>query len=242
MIGISTNCLADVSLEKALEVLSGMTGTVEIMDDGLHFMETAGTAECFSLDFFVHAPCRGVNLASQLEPIRRASVEVISGSAEVASELGAMGIVVHPGYISHVMCRDAGVSALGKSLSGLREISDEYSVDFFFENMPRWDYFLLKEPGELPLIEDFGLALDVGHAKTNSCLDEFLKVPAAHFHLHDNDGKEDLHLAVGAGCIDFGPVLDAVGRSGSAGIIEANTLEGAKESLEYIRVHRPDLF
>lgn len=242
MIGVSTSCLADVPLEHALDVLYDITDIVEIVDDGLHYMDNTNIADFFDFKYFVHAPSRGVNISSQLEIIRKASVEVIRQCAGIASGIGAEKVVVHPGYFSHIMQRDIGIFQLERSLLELGEISGEYSVTFMIENMPEWSYFLLKRPEELPLIEGFEFILDVGHANTNSCLDEFLEYPASHFHLHDNYGKEDSHLAPGKGNIDFGPVFDAVERNRAPAIVEVNTLEGAKAGLEYIRKMRPGLF
>lgn len=241
MIGVSTSCLSDVPLEHALDVLYDITDSIEIVDDGLHYMDNAEIPECFDFHYFIHAPSRGVNIASQLETIRKASVEVLRHCAEIASEIEAGAVIIHPGYFSHVLQRDIGIFQLEKSLLDLSEISGEYSVTFLIENMPEWNYFLLKRPEELPLIDGFGFALDVGHANTNSCLDEFLEVPVSHFHLHDNNGKDDSHLALGRGNIDFGPVFDAIERNGTPAIIEVNSLEGAKGSLEYIRNMRPGL-
>ncbi|WP_421908357.1 sugar phosphate isomerase/epimerase family protein [Methanolacinia petrolearia] len=242
MIGVSTSCLSDVPLEHALDVLYDLTGIVEIVDDGLHFMDNADIAECFDFRYFIHAPSRGVNITSQLEIIRKASVEVIRQCAGIASGIDADRVIIHPGYFSHVLQRDIGIFQLEKSLIELEKISGEYSITFLVENMPEWNYFLLKRPEELPLIRDFGFVLDVGHANTNSCLDEFLEVPISHFHLHDNFGKEDSHLAPGKGNIDFGPVFDAIEKNDVPGILEVNTLESAKSGLEYIRKMRPGLF
>jgi len=242
MIGISTSCLAEVPLEHALDVLYDITDTVEIVDDGLHYMDNPDIAECFDFNYFIHSPSRGVNISSQLEIIRKASVEVLAQCAGIASDIDAGAVIIHPGYFSHILQRDIGIFQLEKSLLELGGIADEYSVRFLVENMPEWNYFLLKRPEELPLINGFGFVLDVGHANTNSCLDEFLQEPVSHFHIHDNNGKEDSHLPPGKGNIDFGPVFDAIERNGAPGIIEVNTIEGAKKSLEFIRKMRPGLF
>ncbi len=241
MIGISTSCLADVPLEYALDVLYDITDTVEIVDDGLHYMDNADIAGCFDLRYFIHAPSRGVNIASQLEIIRKASVEVIAHCAGIASEIDAGAVIIHPGYFSHVLQRDIGIFQLERSLLELNNIAGEHSIRFLVENMPEWNYFLLQKPEELPLIDGFGFVLDVGHANTCSCLKEFLQVPVSHFHIHDNNGKEDSHLQPGKGNIDFGPVFDAIERNGAPGIIEVNSLESAKNSLEFIKNVRPTL-
>ncbi len=100
--------------------------------------------------------------------------------------------------------------------------------------MGNWEYFLLKTPEELPLLGDASFALDVGHAHQNHCLAEFLQFPAAHYHLHDNGGREDSHLALGEGTIDFKPVVDAVQHNNVIPIIEVATFEGVVKSIRML--------
>ena len=79
---------------------------------------------------------------------------------------------------------------LTRSLTELSAAAREYGVSFSVENMGDWEYFFLKTPEELPLIEGYNFTLDVGHAHQNHYLKEFLAVPAQHYHLHDNDGMQ----------------------------------------------------
>lgn len=56
--------------------------------------------------------------------------------------------------------------------------------------------------------ENFGFCLDVGHHNVFSSVDlktwlEALGEKICEVHLHDNDGKEDTHLAIGKGKVDF---------------------------------------
>jgi sugar phosphate isomerase/epimerase len=107
-------------------------------------------------------------------------------------------------------------------------------VRYFIENMGNWEYFFLKTPGELPLIGDSPFALDVGHAHQKFSLTEFLRFPASHFHLHDNKGKEDSHLALGEGTIDFGPVMKAVQKNNVTPILEVSTFDGVMRSIRML--------
>lgn len=230
MLGISSFCLHDLPLTAALETLRGLTDTVEIMDDGNHYLETAEPLESYDLRFFLHAPSRGVNIASLREPIRRASVEVLSQCFGVAAEVGAP-VIIHPGYFAWKEEREAALGQFRRSLGELKRAAADLSVTFCVENMPAWDYFLLRFPGDVALLEGQGLALDVGHARLNGCLGEFLKLPLTHVHLHDNDGKNDSHAAVGKGSIDFGAVMRAVERDHAPAIVEVATLEGVLSSM-----------
>ena len=234
MFGISTFCLHELPLPAALDRLRGLTDTVEILDDGNHYLETAEPLEGRPFRYFIHAPARGVNIASLREPIRRASVEVLAQCFTVAAEVDAP-VIVHPGYSAWKGEREAAVARLRKSLADLKLAAGERAVTFYVENMPPSNYFLLRTPDELPILDGQGFALDVGHAQLNGCLSGFLDHPLAHVHLHDNDGKADSHEPVGTGGIDFRPVIWAAERDHASAIVEVATLEGVLSSLEVLK-------
>ncbi|MDD1689288.1 MAG: sugar phosphate isomerase/epimerase [Methanoregula sp.] len=231
MFGVSSFCLHQLPLADALEKISTITDRIEVMDEGLHYLESAELLRSYDHHFSIHAPSRGTNIASRLETIRRASVEVMSQCMKIAAEVGG-GVVIHPGYYAWAEEREKSEQQLVRSIGELKKISEEYSVRFFIENMGNWEYFLLKTPEELPLIGDAPFALDVGHAHQMRQLDAFLMHPAAHYHLHDNAGKEDSHWAVGDGTIDFSDVMNAVRKSGVEPIIEVATYDGVVKSIE----------
>jgi sugar phosphate isomerase/epimerase len=230
MFGVSTYCLHSVPLATALEELQGITRYIEVMDEGLHHLNDAEVLRQFPCRYSIHAPSRGTNLASLLEPIRRASVEVMAECFSIAAEVDAK-VVLHPGYFAWEEERVRAQDQLQRSLAELQTHAAEYGVEFFVENMGNWEYFFLKTPAELPLIGNVQFALDVGHAHQNRCLEGFLPVPARHYHLHDNDGTEDSHAAVGDGTIDFGAVMAAVRKSGIVPVIEVGTLPGVRASI-----------
>ncbi|RXE56467.1 xylose isomerase [Methanoculleus taiwanensis] len=235
MFGISTYCLHRELLETALDALAPVTDYVEVMDEGLHYLESAEPLESYSFACSIHAPSRGVNIASLLEPIRRASVEVLVDTFALAGELDA-DVVVHPGYYAWREERERAVAKFQQSLDELQQAADEYSVSFTVENMGNWEYFFLRTPDELPLIDGIGFALDVGHANLNDgSLEGFLAHPIAHFHLHDNDGGKDTHSPVGEGTIDFCAVMDAVRRNNVIPIVEVDTFEGVLASIEALK-------
>ncbi|MCQ8893103.1 MAG: sugar phosphate isomerase/epimerase [Methanolinea sp.] len=230
MFGISTFCLHQHPLAHALEVLSSHTNLVEIMDDGPHYLASAELLGSYSLRYAFHAPSRGVNIASLLEPIRRASVEVIEHCLDLAGEVGAP-VVIHPGYFAWEQEREPALRQMELSLRELKAYAADHGVTFYIENMGNWNYFFLRTPQELDIIDGIGLALDVGHAHLNHCLPGFLTTRISHVHIHDNDGRDDTHLAVGKGSIDFVPVMDAIRRDHAVPVIEVSTFEGTCESI-----------
>ncbi len=233
MLGLSTLCLHHEPLPLALAKIAEVTDSIEIMDEGLHFLKTAEPLLSHSCMFSIHAPCRGTNLASTLEPIRRGSVTVMKECFAIAAEVGAE-VVVHPGYFAWPEERAPAEQQLTRSLTELSAAAREYGVSFSVENMGDWEYFFLKTPEELPLIEGYNFTLDVGHAHQNHYLKEFLAVPAQHYHLHDNDGTADSHWAVGKGTIDFKPVMATIKKGGGSPVIEVEDFEGAVESMRLL--------
>ena len=169
-----------------------------------------------------------------LEPIRRASVEVIADTFALAAEVDAP-VVVHPGYFAWEYEYDLAEKHLRASLAQIRAESIQYGVTYFIENMGNWGYFFLKDPKDLPLLDGALFCLDVGHANECGNLGEFLQTPFTREHLHDNNGKYDSHDAVGKGNIDFDAVMKRVRENNiKTPVIEVESFEGALETLDIL--------
>jgi sugar phosphate isomerase/epimerase len=232
MPGISTCCLMAESLPAALDRLAPLTGLIEVMDEGPHLITDTGLFESYTQKFVLHAPFHGVNIASLFEPIRTASVQVMADCFARASATGAGGVVVHPGYFAWEQEKKAADRQFRKSHRELKRAAREHSVTFWFENMGNMNFFNLRTPEGLGLINGTGLALDTGHAYLNGCLAEFLKTPFCHMHIHDNKGKSDTHSAIGEGTIDFIPVKKALKRTGATAVLEMKDFASVVKSLK----------
>jgi len=231
MFGVSTYCLHREPLDSALERLSGITGLVEVMDEGYHYLEDVSILESYSFSYAIHAPYHGINIASMFETIRHASIEVMLGCFIIAAEIGAH-VIVHPGYYAWEQERTPATKQFNKSLRELSAAADDLSMTFYLENMGDMDYFFLRTPDELDLLGDAGFALDVGHANLNRCLGAFLETHIDHMHIHDNYGRKDSHSPIGEGDIDFGEVLAALQRTNATPVLEVSTFEGVIRSAE----------
>ena len=230
MIGISTYCLLDEPLPVALDRLSGLTGLIEVMDEGPHFVENPELFESYSGDFIFHAPYHGMNIACLFEAVRKASVEVMTDCFARAAEIGA-AVVLHPGYFAWEQEREQATGQFEKSLAELSRVARELSVAFSFENMGDMNFFNLRTPADLAIIEGHRFTLDVGHANLNRCLPDFLETHFTHLHLHDNDGKRDTHSAVGEGNIGFPAVIAAMRREHATAVVEVKSFDGVMKSL-----------
>lgn len=230
MFGISSFCLLKEPLAVALDRLSAVSDLIEIVDEGPHFIRDPAELENYSADFVIHAPYHGMNIACVFDAIREASVKVITECFAVASEVSA-DVVIHPGYFAWEQEREKANRQFKTSLHELNAAADNLSVTFYFENMGDMNYFNLRTPDDLDLIEGAGFALDVGHAHLNHCLPGFLDAKISHMHLHDNNGTRDTHSPVGRGTIDFPEVIAALKRNHATSVIEVGTFEGVLESL-----------
>jgi sugar phosphate isomerase/epimerase len=224
----------DKTLPAALDILSPLTDLIEVMDEGPHLITDTGLPESYPQEFVLHAPFHGVNIASLLEPVRSASVQVTADCFSRARRIGALGVVVHPGYYAWEQEKKAADRQFRKSRRELKAAAREHGVTFWFENMGNMNFFNLRTPEELPLIRGTGLALDTGHAYLNGCLDGFLKTPFCHMHIHDNTGKSDTHSAIGEGSIDFAAVFLALGRTGATSVLELKDFPAVVRSLKVL--------
>lgn len=236
--GCSTYCLMDRSLDEALSMLAAETRFVEVLSDSLHSLFFhQEVCESFDLAYTVHAPTTDINLAAENEMMRCASVEVIADLARICDEIGACRLVIHPGFCMEPSLWQASEQALFRSLHDLAVLQDEVSVVLAVENMGSWTCCHFRDPVLLPVLDDLGLgfALDVGHAALTGTLEAFLaEARPVHLHLHDNDGKNDLHAACGSGCIDFSAVMEAVPRSSTA-VVEVHDPGAVRPSLEFLQ-------
>jgi len=230
MFGVSSYCLMDQPLSRALDTLAEITGLIEVMDEGLHAITDPGILENYSQDFVIHAPFHGMNIASVFESIRRASVGIMADCFAVAAEIGAP-VVIHPGYYAWAQEQEEADRQFRKSLAELRAAAGELSVTFYFENMGDMHFFNLRTPEDLRLIDGNAFVLDVGHAHLNGRLPGFLKTGFSHMHIHDNKGERDSHDAVGTGTIDFVPVVAALRHNKATSVVEVRSFAGVISSL-----------
>ena len=235
MLGISTYCLLEQPLHEALDRLSSITSLIEVVDEGPHFVHDASLFESYSGDFVLHAPYHGMNIACLFEPIREATIKVMTDCFSVADKIGA-DVVMHPGYYAWEQEREQADRQFKKSLKELCDAARELSITFWFENMGDMHFFNLRTPEDLDLIEGCGLALDTGHAHINHCLPAFLQAGFSHMHIHDNNGRKDTHSPVGEGDIDFVPVMAALRRTHASAVIEVKSFDGVKKSIRALEM------
>jgi len=175
----------------------------------------------YELGLVCHLPTF-LSTADLTDRLRQASVDEVLASLEVAADMRPLKVVLHPSYM---MGLGAFVPELTrahalKSLEIIVEKAHDLGLCLCLENMfPRTQW--LVNPEEfveiLAKYPTVNLLLDIGHAHIEDaggkkCLRFIEMFPdrIGHLHVSDNFGKEDQHLPIGAGIIDFPKVVKAI--------------------------------
>lgn len=171
-----------------------------------------------------HAPYP-LNLSDFVPEVRVAAVRYVERLLQVACELGAKWVTVHPGYGIGIptleWVRSKAIECLKRSLDRLLPIAERLQVPIALENLnpsqPGSEIvFLLDNPDELAkiLMEQnspaLKVCLDVGHAEIAGGFYAFwsvVKGKCVALHIHDNDCRADLHLVPGRGRINWQEIL-----------------------------------
>ena len=156
-----------------------------------------------------------VTTADLTESLRRASLSEMLNSLDLAAELGAGKVVLHPSMVSGMgvfVFEEVKKHALA-FLSEMVDAAEEVAVKICLENMfPRNqlgvepDYFE-EVFRSFPTLD---LTLDTGHANIGAvgggrlqALAERFGERIGHLHFSDNHGIRDDHLGIGRGNINF---------------------------------------
>lgn len=194
-----------------------------------------------------------LGLADLTPALREASVKEALISLETAVELGATKVCVHPGYVTglgrHVL--EMCVSFAMESLERLASKADALGLPFCLENMLPRTKFLSRPDEFAPVLARFPemkMTLDVGHAfiaggqKVIGAFIERFGPRIAHVHLNDNLGRDDAHLPLGVGAIDFTQVIRELKAAGYAGTFTFEVFAKDRRYLKFSREIFQDLW
>jgi sugar phosphate isomerase/epimerase len=233
------------------EILKAETAYMEIVDDGFHTLnikrvsKLKNIGESHGLKYSVHSPFADINIASPSKPMLRAMLKRLEKSMAYANALNASVWVFHPGLKTGVSMFYPGMDWLQnlKTTRLLLKKAEDYGVRIAIENVPEPYPFLMKSVEDFAKFyeeigEEIGLVFDVGHANLNGQIERFLTVfkdKIVHVHLHDNDGKEDQHLGIGYGTINWENVAKLLKKAAYNKTLIVESVEHVKESMEKLR-------
>lgn len=202
--------------------------------------------EKFRMQVVCHLPTF-LGLADLTESIREASLKEMLDSLDVAVELDPLKVVLHPAYVTGLglFVFDTAKRYAAKSLETIVRRADGLGLELCLENMfPKTNS--LTEPDHFEsvfeMFPSLKLTLDVGHANIGSkggrrILEFITRFPdrLSHIHVSDNFGKEDNHLPLGAGTVDYARTIKAIQEAGYDGTV---TFEIFSRDRNYLKTSR----
>ena len=244
-IGASTLAGLEIGLEKTLEFIENL---------GIEYAElvhqfptehiTPDILESYNLKYTIHAPFMDVNIATLQDKSRINSISQMKNSIDLANEIDAEAVVVHPGLASFLAKKyflDDVYKVANESIAEIGKYSRDLGVLTTVENMPAFDamiYQNINDLNDLLVGLDMAMTLDIGHAHhvgyaTSQMIFDSIK----HVHIHDNFGDDDAHLALGEGNIELKRIVNNLESKNYDGIyiIEVNDTDSIKKSYEYMK-------
>lgn len=205
----------------------------KIENESEAILEIAGQAGMF---FVAHAPDKRLDNDD--------GVTVITAAINAVERFRPRTITVHPILRSPANTPDKMKRKL-REIGTLAELAASFDAMISLENTAE-EASDMEEV--LVLFPEVMLTLDIGHSEllsdTNKSVDFIRAFPdrIGHVHIHDNVGGttyyEDLHLPLGEGRIDFGPIMSALSElSGDVTITFEMPRHKAVESREWLWSH-----
>jgi len=243
MIGISSPSFSFVDFDEMLEEIRKEFELWEIVAELEHALpaieeQVLYAVESYGLKFQIHAPIADLNIGSPSERMRKHSVDEILMLFDTCERLSIPMITIHPGaavaYGDEVKSRVR--EATRESLKVIDRKVDGMNLKVAIENMPPGSWSICYDIAELLSITEgtgIGICFDTGHAHVAGSVGGFLheRERISNVHLHNNDGKSDMHLALDKGTMDLRSVVGALARKyGGNYIIEARDLREGIES------------
>ena len=244
-IGASTLAGIEFELEKTLDFIEnlGIEYAELVHQYPAEFIDSE-ILESYSLKYSIHAPFMDVNIASPQNQSRLNSIAQIKSSIDLANEINAEAVVVHPGLISFLANKYFKKEVYEFANQSIKEIGDyakNLGVMATIENMPNFEsmiYQNIVDLNQLLVENEMHMTLDIGHANhVGYAPDEMIFDSIKHVHVHDNLGDDDSHLPLGEGSIDLKYIINTLESKNYDGIyiLEVNDYDSIKKSYEYMK-------
>jgi len=190
----------------------------------------------------IHGAFLDVTLHSTDRLIREASELRVRQSLDIAKEMGVRGVVFHTNRLYNFREENYTRNWVNTNEAFFRKMLEEYpDTEIYLENMfdEASDNIAILAM-RMADAKNFGICLDYAHARVyGEDVREWFKDLAPyikHMHINDNDGKNDLHQAIGDGSINwpwFNNLMDAYEVNSSI-LVEVSGYEKQKKSMEFM--------
>ena len=224
---------------------------IEVTDEGLHTLNKRRVknlkkaAKAHNLNFVVHAPWAGINIATPNPALRHAILKRLTKSIVLARQLDCRLWLFHPGSktgLSHFYPGKDWQLNL-ESVRALLQVARKEGVEIAIENTPEPFPSLMKSVDNFrrfyeDLDDDIGMVLDVAHANLNNQIKDFIKQfskKIVHMHVSGNDGANDLHLGIGHGNINWENFTKLAKETDYGNLIVIESTDHVRESVQTMR-------
>lgn len=192
--------------------------------------------------YTMHGAFMDVLIFSYDDDIRRISEKRMEDSMRIARELGAKAVIFHTNVNPFLAFEMYEQRMIDYTVKFIEKLLIEYqNINIYLENMfDRTPHILSEISKRLSGYRNYGVCFDYAHARISQTpLSEWLEHMGPyikHVHINDNDLVNDLHLAVGDGCIDWKQFVEYYHRyfEDCTILIETKQPENQVKSLQYL--------
>jgi sugar phosphate isomerase/epimerase len=174
-------------------------------------------------------------IGSPMRQLRDAAVTAIEAYLEVFRGAGARLTTVHAHWPPSMFTADEGIAWQVETLRRAVAAGTRIGVGILYEPVGAESDTPENTLRVLDAVPGLGLHVDIGHCNLwgRQPVDLIRRFAGhiRHVHLHDNDGRGDLHLPPGTGKIEWPPVLAALRAAGYDGTV---TLEVFSRDRDYL--------
>ena len=191
----------------------------------------------------MHGAFLDLAIFSTDKKIRKISQFRMKQSLEIAKELGLKGVVFHVNYNPQIPGESYKQYVIDTTVVYLKKLLEQYkNIEIYLENMFETDPYVLKKISEqLQGYRNYGVCLDWAHMHVyGKNMKEWiarLHPYVKHIHINDNDKRDDLHLPLGNGKLNWEDFFACYIRyfQNCSVLIEMNQPNDQRQSLDYIR-------
>ncbi len=206
-----------------------------------NLLEISDALSDSGLEVAVHGPFQSLSIGAPDAVVREYSMAVLMRGLEVARCFRAPTMVFHTGFLPQYPPRTRAkwMNYFSGNLERLLQKANELEVMLALENTYETDTGLFREIFQLFPEPPLGMCLDTSHATCYGKIDPALWTHEfadriCHVHCSDNDGKQDLHMDLGTGKVDFSSILAPLAAIESpASVTFETSLETAEISRDY---------